>query len=198
MDINAPLIKPIYDKKTQTYIDPNGFSILTEKSNLSIIDVDKPDECPIIDKLLIDCKYIHKTRKGYHFIFKKNDLPRNQQCGVIDVNTNLIHFVPEYKHIETNEVIGKYEIMKSDEIIDMPKYAYDYCEEMIKTHSGKCVKTDVPSIPKLSLKNYDWGNIKTNNILNLDIMNEFYSIHFELGHFATFSDCLNLLTVEDI
>ena len=31
-----------------------------------------------------------------------------------------------------------------------------------------------------------------NNKLNLDIMNEFYSIHFELGHFETFSDWFKL------
>ena len=97
MDINAPLIKPIYNKETKTNIDPNGISILTEKSGLSIIDVDKPNDCPILDKLLTDCQWIHKTRKGYHFIFKKNDLQRNKQCGVIDVNTTLIHFVSEYK-----------------------------------------------------------------------------------------------------
>ena len=76
MEINAPLIKPIYNKETNTSIDPNGISILTEKSNLSVIDVDKPNECPILDNLLIEFLWIHKTRKGYYFIFKKNDLPR--------------------------------------------------------------------------------------------------------------------------
>jgi len=168
MDINAPLIKPIYNKETKTNIDPNGISILTEKSALSIIDVDKPNDCPILDKLLIDCQWIHKTRKGYHFIFKKNDLPRKKQCGIIDVNTALIHFVPEYKHRETKEVIGNYEIIKSEGIVEMPKYAYDYCEEMIKTHCGRCVKTTEGSIPKLSKKN-SGSPFTNNNKLNLDI-----------------------------
>ena len=164
-ELNAPLIKPIYNKETNSNIDPNGLSILTEKSNLSVIDVDKPNECPILDKLLIDCQWIHKTRKGYHFIFKKNDLPRKKQCGIIDVNTALIHFVPEYKHIETNEVIGKYEIMKSEGIIEMPKYAYDYCEEMIKTHCGRCVKTTGPPIAKLSRKYSGSGSRESNEKL---------------------------------
>ena len=75
-DINAKIIKPIYDKESQKNIDPNGFSIITEKSNISVIDVDKPEECTILNKLIDDCKWIHKTRKGYHFIFQNNDLPR--------------------------------------------------------------------------------------------------------------------------
>ena len=66
-----------------------------------------------------DCNQIHRTKNGYHFIFKQNDLPRSN-CGIVDINTNLF-FVPEYKN-EHNEVIGKYEIIKNDGLIDIPEY----------------------------------------------------------------------------
>lgn len=190
--INAPLIKPIYNKETKKEdIDPNGIMILTDKSNLSIIDVDIPEECPILDKLLVDCKWIHKTRKGYHFLFKKNDLERKKRCKVIDVNVD-IYFINEYKHIETNEVIGRYEIIKAEKIIDMPKYAYDYCDEMIKTHNMECIKTGGRSISKIAKKKKDSPSPENNNKLNLDIMNEFYKIHFDAGSFKGFDDWFKL------
>jgi len=31
-----------------------------------------------------------------------------------------------------NEVVGRYEVMKSKTLIDMPKCAYDYCFKMIQ------------------------------------------------------------------
>ena len=189
MDIQAPLIKPVYDKKTKTMIDPNGFSILTEQSNISIIDVDKPEDCPIVDKLLIDCQYIHKTRKGYHFIFKKNDLPKARLCGDIDINTNLINFVPEYKHIDTNEIIGKYEMIKTEALTDMPDYAYQYCQERIKCCYGG---GPVSNITKKKIKVTLQQDRPETNKLNLDIMNECYKIHFEANSFYGFSDWLKL------
>ena len=30
-------------------------------------------------------------------------------------------------------------MIKTGEVIDMPKYAYEYCKEMFKTSLGKCV-----------------------------------------------------------
>ena len=139
-------------------------SIITDKSNISVIDVDKPEECSILNQLIDDCKWIHKTRKGYHFIFKNNDLPRKKQCDIIDVNTDLIHFVPNYKHKDTNEIIGNYEILKSEEIIQMPQYAYDYCVDMIKTHCGKCVKVSGGSTRNFSKKGYGSPSTQNNKI----------------------------------
>ena len=47
----------------------------------------------------------------------------------MDINTNLF-YVPEYFN-EHNELVGKYEILKNDGFVEMPDYAYKYCEEMI-------------------------------------------------------------------
>ena len=85
------------------------------------------------------CLQIHKTKNGYHFIFKKNDLPYQKLCGVVDINTNLF-FVPQYKN-ELGEVIGKYEIIKNDGLVDMPLKIYEYCKEIIKSkNKGLIIK----------------------------------------------------------
>jgi hypothetical protein len=108
----------------------NGIQILTNESNISCIDVDKPEKCVILPRLLEDCKFYVKTRKGYHFYFnKENVLPRARQLDVVDVNTNL-WYVPTYRHNETNEAYH-YEIVKSEELVDMPQYAIDYIITLI-------------------------------------------------------------------
>lgn len=190
--INKPLIKTFksYDKLTQKYIEhkPNGVIILQEKSNYSSIDVDIPEKCPILEQLLNDCQQIHKTKNGYHFIFKPNDLPR-ELCGVIDINTNLF-FVPEYKN-EKGEVIGKYEIIKNDGFVEMPEYAYKYCEEMIlkKTKNKQINKS-----PKSkTVTNYDDRQIY--EFFNLDVMDKIYQIRYENGDMNHFDDWLKVLWV---
>ena len=95
--------------KEKYKVNPNGVILLQKNSKFSCIDVDKPDECSILDRLNQDCNQVHKTKNGYHFLFNGNDLPRST-CGVVDINTN-IFYVPEYKN-EFHEVIGKYEIIK--------------------------------------------------------------------------------------
>ena len=122
--INKPLIKNFKVKGKD--IKPNGIILLQEKSNYSSIDVDIPEECEILQQLFKDCHQIHKTKNSFHFIFKSNDFPRST-CGVVDINTNLF-FVPEYKN-ENNEVVGKYEIIKNDGLIERPEYVYKYCEK---------------------------------------------------------------------
>ena len=84
--ITETTLKPLYVSKknqeifntTDKFKEPNGIAILTELSNISVIDVDEPENCEILDKLMNDCNWIHQTRKGFHFIFKKNDLPRKK------------------------------------------------------------------------------------------------------------------------
>ena len=83
----------------------------------------KPDECPKLNDLMESCLQIHKTKNGYHFIFKKNDLHYQKLCGVVDINTNLF-FVPEYMN-ELGEVIGKYKIIKNEGLVDMPLKIYE-------------------------------------------------------------------------
>ena len=140
--------------KEKFKITPNGVILLQENSKFSCIDVDKPDECPILDRLHQDCNQIHKTRNGYHFVFNGNDLPRST-CEVVDINTNLF-YVTEYKN-EKYEVVGKYEIIKNEGLVDMPDYAYEYCKEMItKNNKTKNITTTISekTINK-SIVNYD-------------------------------------------
>ena len=110
---------------------PNGIVILNRKSNICSIDVDKPDECHILIDLMQSCSQIHKTKNGFHFIYKKNDLPYQKLCGVVDINTNLF-FVPAYTN-EFGEVVGNYEIIKNEGLVDMPLKVYVNFEEIIKT-----------------------------------------------------------------
>lgn len=143
-------LKPIFDKFTGEYIQPNAIQIDT--SNISTIDIDQPENCPILDKLLLDCKFIIKTNKGYHFYFNKEDkLKRNTQAKIADINLNKLWFCREYKHIETDQKY-KYEIIKNIELVDMPKYAINWCQDLIynlyqekgnKTIINKVINTEI-------------------------------------------------------
>jgi P4 family phage/plasmid primase-like protien len=129
--------KPIYNQDTkQTDIIPNGISVDT--SEISTIDVDDVDKCPILEQLLNDCSFIVKTRKGYHFYFnKENILIRNKQCGIADINLNTLYFVPKYYNIDNNEEFS-YTVHKNEgSLVDMPQYAIDWCSKLI---SDKYVK----------------------------------------------------------
>ena len=130
-NVSESFMSNVYNKNDGNWIQPNGIAVITEKSNLTVIDIDRPDECSILNQLLKDCKFYVKTRKGYHFYFKNTDkLPRRKLCGIADINTNLLYYVPEYKHIETGEVY-KYELIKSSALVDMPEYAINWCSILI-------------------------------------------------------------------
>jgi hypothetical protein len=122
----------LYNKRLGEKVVPNGIAIITTHSNISCLDVDKPEQCEILQQLLNDCNLIVKTRKGYHFYFNKEDiLPRNEcQNGIIDINTDILFYCPEYTHIKTGEIF-KYEIIKSEKLNDMPEYAIKYCQTLI-------------------------------------------------------------------
>ena len=152
-------------------IIPNGIILLQEKSNYSSIDVDIPEECEILEQMFKDCNQIHKTKNGYHFIFKHNDLPRSH-CGIVDINTNLF-FVPEYRN-ENDEVIGKYEIIKNDGLNDMPDYVYKYCENLILEKNWKIKKG--PKSTTDSIINYDKREVF--ELFNLDVTNILYKIYY--------------------
>ena len=187
--IEKSLIKN-WTSKNQIY-KPNGIIILNKKSNICSIDVDKPDECPILEDLMKYCLQIHKTRNGFHFIFKNNDLPYQQLCGVVDINTNLF-FVPEYKN-EEGKVVGNYEIIKNDGLVDMPENIYKYCEEIIKNKSKNkvCIKKDKKDVSiKENILNYKERVI--NELFNLNIMNVIYEIHYKYGSLNNFKDWLGV------
>ena len=89
-------------KKDLGDVKANGIGILT--TGISLIDVDHPEKCNILERLKVDCKFWVKTKNGFHFYFKKeNVLPRQACRKIADINTNLLYFCPAYFHRDTNE-----------------------------------------------------------------------------------------------
>jgi hypothetical protein len=185
--IEKPTMLPVYDKITEKYVACNGVALNTKLSNISCIDVDEPEKCTILEKLKTDCQYVIKSRKGYHFLFKNNDLPRNKICGVVDINTSLLNFCPEYKHRETKETIGKYSVIKSNGLIEMPKYAYDYCSNMIKQKFGS-----IKSVSKKEIKDFVQNEVPLIEKFDIELMTAIYQIHFDKGHFGNAGDWVQL------
>jgi hypothetical protein len=144
----------VYSRTQRNFVKPNGIAIITTHSNISSLDVDKPEQCIILDRLLEDCNLVVKTRKGYHFYFNKEEiLPRNDcNNGIIDINTDILFYCPEYKHIETGEVF-KYEIIKNaKKLNDMPDYAIEYCKTLISiTKNTQVEKTKQKVINKQNM-----------------------------------------------
>lgn len=163
---------------------PNGVQINT--TNISTIDIDEPKKCSILDKLLNDCKFYVKTRKGYHFYFnKENELGRVRQCKIADINMDKLWFVPKYVHKDTKEEFN-YELVKSEKLVDMPQYALDWCKMLIdmnyedKQETTKKIKSS-SNIEKLIIKPdmiIEKFNIKT--------MKSIYKIFFNAGYFDTY------------
>jgi hypothetical protein len=149
---------PMVYKKDEGNIKPNGIGICIDNSNLSTIDVDEPEECDILDQLKVDCKFWVKTKNGFHFYFKKeNVLPRKRLCGIADINTGLLYYCPTYTHNETGEEYH-YSLEKSEGLVDMPEYAIDWCKMLIKMKelsekkSGSKNPTKKSTIEKLIIK----------------------------------------------
>ena len=172
--------------ETKLY-SPNGIILLREQSNFSCIDIDEPDKCEILDDLFKGCNQIHKTKNGYHFLFKNNDLPPRQLCDGVDINTNLF-FVPEYKN-EHGETVGKYEIIKNEGLIEMDIKIYEYCENLIKIKNKGVIKKEKKQLIK-PIKQL--SETLTNEIFNLEIMNKIYEIHFLKGNFTNFNSWVSV------
>lgn len=209
-------LEPVFNFHTGEKIKPNGIQI--NATNISTIDVDKPDECDILEQLLNDCKFYVKTKKGYHFYFKKEDeLERNKQCEIIDVNMDKLWYVPAYYYIdidyeknEKGEYIleestngkkykitnkydindkpyGGYKLIKSEELVDMPKYAKDYCKILIKLNSTKKEKETnnkiISNVEKLIIN----PDIKIEKF-NLDVMKTILKVFYENKFFEKYQD----------
>lgn len=149
----------VWDKNRQMKVKPNGIAIMTKRSNLTVIDIDKPEKVKILDKLINDCKFIVKTRKGFHLYFNRcNDIPNQTLLKILDVNTNLIYYIPKYNeynvnNIKNGEYINKdgkkcyfdkyedyklnknvefnYELIKNEGLCDLPEYAINYIDLLI-------------------------------------------------------------------
>lgn len=136
--INLPASKPMNTlvwKKEEGQVKPNGIGVIT--TNISIIDIDQPSKCSILDKLKADCGFWVQTKNGFHFYFKKeNMLPRQCCRKIADINTNLLYFCPAYFHKDTG-VEYNYTLMKKDGLVDMPQYALDWCNMLISMGDEK-------------------------------------------------------------
>lgn len=122
-------------KKDLGDVKANGIGILT--TGISLIDVDKPEKCNILERLKVDCKFWVKTKNGFHFYFKKeNVLPRQACRGIADINTNMLYFCPAYFHRDTNEEYN-YKLEKNEELVDMPEYAIEWCKMLISMSDEK-------------------------------------------------------------
>jgi len=171
--------KDIYHYKTKKNYQPNGIAINT--SEISTIDVDDPENCKkLVDKLLIDCKFYVKTRKGYHFYFKKeNVLERNQKCEIVDINLPQLFYIPKYYHNETNEEFN-YTLIKYEGLVDMPQYAIDYCENIIEISNANKAKKKTNKQNKN--KNIEKIIIDKSLIIekfNIETMKHIYSIFYD-------------------
>ena len=175
-------MEDVYDKITGRYFKPNGISIRTD--NLTTIDIDDPENCNILNKLIQTSNFIVKTRKGYHFYYKYTDkLERNRLCNKVDINTNQLWFVPEYYHNMTNEkysyFIYKDELKKG--LTDIDEHILDWCNIVIASSNIKKVvkelkvkksNEEIIIQPDLIIKKFD---IKT--------MNSIYKILFNYKYF---------------
>ena len=190
---NKQYFNNVYVKDIGTYKQPNG--ILIDTSNISTIDIDKPDLCDILDDLKNDCNFYVKSRKGYHFYFNKEEtLPRNQQDkkqGIADINLNNLLYVPEYTHIETNDKYN-YSIVKNGKLNDMPKYAIMWCKMLLNFSKDNQDNTKIKSSlrqnketliiqPDYKLEKFD-----------LKIMKLIYKIFYEKNYFNTYNDWVNV------
>lgn len=168
--IDCVKMENVWDKNYGIARKPNAVAINTELSNITTIDVDKPDECDILDDLLKECKFYVKTKKGYHFYFKNDEeIPRRKMCGVADVNTHLLYLCPEYQEFKFNntvdneytnkktgkvvktkkyvgyELIGdkyKYEIVKKEKLVAMSDKIKEWCIKLINTDNKNVVKRE--------------------------------------------------------
>jgi hypothetical protein len=171
--------KNLVYKKNYGNIKPNGIGVVM--TGLSCIDIDQPNKCSILERLKDDCGFWVKTKNGFHFYYKKeNVLPRQKLCKVADINTNLLYFVPTYTHQETGDEYH-YEIHNNEALTDMPQYAIDWCLMLItmketegvssNAFAKKVKKGGVEKIiirPDIEIEKFD-----------LKTMNEIFNIFYE-------------------
>jgi hypothetical protein len=200
--------RKVFNFHTGEMIEPNGIQIDTNE--ISSIDIDQPKDCDILDQLLNDCKFYVKTKKGYHFYFnKENELPRIQQCGVADINMDKLWYVPEYyqvdidyeknedgkfkyikkgnnkykittKYDEHEEHYGSYKLIKNEGLVDMPKYAIDWCKMLVKFTPKKDKETKnniIKNVEKLIINPNYHTNIFDTKTINI-ILKIFYDHHY--------------------
>ena len=143
---------PFVYKKDVGMVKPNGIGVICR--DISVIDIDQPSNCSILDQLKADCGFWVKTKNGFHFYFAKEEtLPRQSCCKIADINVNLLYYCPTYIHDETGEEYH-YELMKSEpKLVVMPKYAIDWCKMLISMRDDKTPSASGDKLQKVKRTN---------------------------------------------
>ena len=182
--------KDVYCKERGEYVKPNAISI--DVSKHSIIDVDKPEQCPILDRLLNDCNFIVKTRKGYHFYFKNCEAlstsdkgKKGVLCDIADINIPNLFFCPIYCHRDDSKINFSYELIKNKELNDMPEYAIMWCNMLIMMKNFNSSEKTVPKVNKSVSRIEKIEVIPDIDIQKFDIktMELIYDIYFKYNQF---------------
>jgi hypothetical protein len=193
----------IWNKETgKSDIIPNAISIDT--SNLSVIDVDVPAQCPILDKLKKDCKLIVKTNKGFHFYFKncdellKSDTGKKGiTCGIADINLPRHWFCPIYFHNEDKTNYYSYECIKScqtqNKLSEMPDYAVMWCNMLIgmKNYNSSSLTSPIINKKKSTIEKIIIQPDFQVEKFNIDIMTKIYDIYFKHNQFNNYDTWRN-------
>jgi hypothetical protein len=212
--IDCVSMEKVWDKNYGITRRPNAVAILTELSNITTIDVDKPDQCEILDDLIKECKFYVKTKKGYHFYFQNDEeMPRRKLCDVADINTQLLYLCPEYQEFKFNntvdnqytnkktgkvvktkkyvgyELVGdkyKYEIVEKKKLVKMSSKIKEWCIKLINSDNTNSNKNIVKREKKEKEVRIIDPNFQT-NIFNLEQMTAIYDIFHESKLFENYA-----------
>jgi hypothetical protein len=188
----------INDYQNGKTIEPNAIQIDTK--NLSVIDIDDPKQCPILDKLKIDCKFYVKTNKGYHFYFNLcNQLLKSESgakgvlCGIADINIDKLWFCPIYFHNEDRLKKFYYVVEEYEKLVDMPDYAVMWCNMLISMKNCGSNVSLVPKVNKTKSREEIIEIIPDIQIEKFDIetMKLIYDIYFKHNQFNDYDTWRN-------
>ena len=74
----------------------NMVYIIADNSNITVIDIDHEEKCPLLTRLCVEnCKFCVKTKNGYHFYFKKcSTLSLTLKSGELGFDIPALVFAP--------------------------------------------------------------------------------------------------------
>jgi hypothetical protein len=179
------MVSSVYVPHLYLWRPTNGINI--DCSNISSIDVDDPENCTILDQLIQDSTFYVKTNRGFHFYFIKTaqlEEYRNRHLGIIDLNKSNLFYVPTYKHQITGEEFH-YSLVKAGPLIEMPKYAIDYCLNLISFNKSQKTKTR-HMVAKEPVPETIICSTYTTSLLSLELFEVVAKMYFDNGDFASY------------
>jgi hypothetical protein len=178
--------KKVYVPYLYKDMPTNGINI--DCRDFTTIDVDEPENCDELERLLEYCTFTVQTHRGYHFYFKKalalEDF-RNTHLEILDLNKSNLFFVPTYIHHETGELFH-YKLIKAGQLVEMPDWAISYCRNLISfKKSFKSKKPTVPKLPETII-----SSTHTTSLLSLEqfeVVLKMYYDNGDLGDYGKWS-----------